>query len=561
VGSIIELIIKMAMPGMDQNSSQFLLLRCLRFLRFLRVARMLRVKAFRELRLMVQSMMCCMKPLTWTVSLLSMVIYIFAIVFAQAVVDSQKEKNGLPAAYKLELKEFTTMMNSMYVLLSFVLGGTDWLQYAVALGSIGWGYKVCLCGYVIFTQLALLNVVTAIFVDSSMNAAMSDKQMVIQDEMMREGLNRMELEKLFNEASEGTGTLTVHQLRQYLEDEQVKTYLKVLEIHYSQPDDLVRVLDGNHDGTIDAQEFVKGCLKLKSQRMVDAYSAILENRKSFSVIKTGISNILGTLGSQGEKKEVRQDENDKGAIASNENKENHMQCDFQAAVFELQTAGSNFQIASKQLQDSRGTLQDLLGDFKALHNNLQSENPNVDRVSAQMQDVATSTHNMPTCDEFTAWQQNVQATQTLMMQQLDVILKHARGNVMMGLLPKSCTSTNDDVTETESRPTLPSPELTNRSFLEEALTPTDTSKSSPSKSPGPSHACRVKLATRLGPCFTNERSSVTAQGGDQDPPPTQPILERDILVETRPTEEQVAKPTRSCFLQNNNDPTFTCLSR
>jgi len=245
-GSILELVIKFSLKGPNKNGSQLMLLRCLRFLRFLRVSRMLRVKAFRELRLMVQSMLCCMKPLTWTVSLLVMVIYIFSIVFAQATNDALAA-GTIPSEHrKLLVENFSTMTQSMYALLAFILGGTDWLEYATALGAIGWAYKICLCGYVIFTQLALLNVVTAIFVDSSMKAALDDKQMLIQEEMMREGLHKAELEKLYIEAIEASGAsgmLTVQQLRQYLEDDQVKAYLKVMEVHYRESKDLVRVLD------------------------------------------------------------------------------------------------------------------------------------------------------------------------------------------------------------------------------------------------------------------------------------------------------------------------------
>jgi len=88
IGSIIELIMTAVSSG--DGPSNFLVWRCMRFLRFLRVARMLRIKAFRELRLMIQSIMCCMKPLTWTVSLLALVLYIVAIVFAQATRDAMR---------------------------------------------------------------------------------------------------------------------------------------------------------------------------------------------------------------------------------------------------------------------------------------------------------------------------------------------------------------------------------------------------------------------------------------------------------------------------------------
>jgi len=571
LGSIIELSLQFAATE-GEKSANFLLLRCLRFLRFLRVARMLRVRAFRELRLMVQSMMCCVKPLTWTVSLLGLVLYIFAIVFTQATIDALRNNYGLEHKDLLQ-KNFSTMVGSMYVLLSFVLGGSDWLDYAVGLGSIHWGYKICLCCYVIFTQLALLNVVTAIFVDSSMNAALSDKQMLIQEEMIQEGVNKAELEKLFKEASEQSGTLTTKQLGEYLEDEQVKTYLKFLEIHYKDPMDLVRILDTNHDGTIDLQEFVKGCLQLKSQRVVDVHAAILENKRAFVVIKESVLSMLKAL-------QDGQNRRDNHARASKIVHDDQVRHDMQYAVSELKTAKSTFNTASSQLQDSHGALQSLQQNLGSLHHTLNSAATNMDRVSSRVHECVVSTCSLPPSDQLSHWQQDLRTTQKIMQDQLEALLKISKQNEAFKLdLARSYTgTTKDDMTETCSGPTCPSPEVTNRSLLEETFKPTETeqnlnTRTSTPRTPIPTPRTptdtprrdfdppRIRYLTRLGPHLTGGRRSLIAQDGDQDPPPTQPFPEHDSQVAVLQPPAKRDKSSRSCCKQGSDGSSFACLTR
>jgi len=211
-----------------------------------------------------------------------------AMVFTEATLHSIR-KGSLPSSALLTLDpSFTTMASTMYTLLGLVLGGADWLTYADAVKAIHPMYKLCLMGYIVFTQLALLNVVTAIFVDSSMNAAMSDKQMLIQEELMREGVNKKELEHIFQEASEGARQVSVEQLKEFLSDRRVSTYMRVLDIHYNVPDELCSLLDADHNGTVDCDEFVRGCWALQTQHMTDVASKLNSIDKSVKSFRTSL---------------------------------------------------------------------------------------------------------------------------------------------------------------------------------------------------------------------------------------------------------------------------------
>jgi len=277
VASAIEVTVRMISE--NRSGSYFVLLRILKLARLLRVARLVRIKVFREMRLIIYSTVHCLKPLVWTVLLLLLVIYSFALVFTQAAREALADGSA-QQVHKQLTKYYSTVEVSMKSLLAACLQGQDWAVIAEPLHSINEGYEMLFFVYILFTQLALLNVVTGIFVDSSMNSAMKDRQIVIQEEMMREGLNKQELLQLFREAdTEDQGHLTIQKLQEYLLDERVTAYLKTLDVSYSDPRDLIECFESDADGLINADEFVRACMTFKSRQVADVCSALRQNMR------------------------------------------------------------------------------------------------------------------------------------------------------------------------------------------------------------------------------------------------------------------------------------------
>lgn len=167
------------------------------------------------------------------------------------------------------------MPKSMRSLLAACLQGEDWAVISEPLQSIHAIYDILFLVYILFTQLALLNVVTGIFVDNSLNSAMEDRQVIIQEEMMREGLYKKELLQIFAEADENQeGFVPVVKLEDYLQDVRVMAYLKTLDVSYNDPRELVECIDANADQKVTAEEFVTGCMAFKSRQVADVCKAI-----------------------------------------------------------------------------------------------------------------------------------------------------------------------------------------------------------------------------------------------------------------------------------------------
>merc|ERR1719463_908293 len=110
-----------------------------------------------------------------------MVVYILGVYFTQVVSDhtlskmQQHPDAELDENQKLLDIHFGSLSKSCFALFQSVTGGIDWDAAARPLFEIGWTSGTVFTIYIIFTVLAVLNVVTGIFVDTALKSAKADK--------------------------------------------------------------------------------------------------------------------------------------------------------------------------------------------------------------------------------------------------------------------------------------------------------------------------------------------------------------------------------------------------
>eukprot|EP00413_Alexandrium_margalefii_P005390 CAMPEP_0204521954 /NCGR_PEP_ID=MMETSP0661-20131031/6060_1 /ASSEMBLY_ACC=CAM_ASM_000606 /TAXON_ID=109239 /ORGANISM="Alexandrium margalefi, Strain AMGDE01CS-322" /LENGTH=268 /DNA_ID=CAMNT_0051527583 /DNA_START=47 /DNA_END=853 /DNA_ORIENTATION=+ len=221
--------------------------------------------------------------------LLVVITFMFGITITQGVKEALKgpELSGItPATADLLQRVHGGLFRSMITLSQSVLGGFSWAEVSGALQEVHWSYELLFCLFVTFTSLALLNVVTGVFVDSAMRSAATDRNVVIQDQMAQESSYARELKKLFMEADEHqTGLLSQEEFLDYLRDQHVQSYLRALGIHASEAAGLFNLLDMDDSGTVDVDEFMMGCLRIKGEaKSVDIATLMYENKKIVNTI-------------------------------------------------------------------------------------------------------------------------------------------------------------------------------------------------------------------------------------------------------------------------------------
>merc|ERR1712193_407106 len=115
---------------------------------------------FFELRLMINSTLCCMKSLFWSLILLFLVMYIFGVYFTQVAAEHKEKHCGDAGASQQHCQDLETYFGSivltLYSMFQAISGGADWSDIANPLAKINPGSGFIFCFYICFTVFALM---------------------------------------------------------------------------------------------------------------------------------------------------------------------------------------------------------------------------------------------------------------------------------------------------------------------------------------------------------------------------------------------------------------------
>mmetsp|Transcript_86770 Transcript_86770/g.165838 ORF Transcript_86770/g.165838 Transcript_86770/m.165838 type:complete len:706 (+) Transcript_86770:2-2119(+) len=274
-----------SLSGLSAFIGKFSMLRIVRLLRVVREARAIREARFvRELRMMVYSMMGAMKSFAWSIVLALIILMIFGVFLTDGAVahveknsSRQDGSNGSGVDARIQ-KYFGTLFPdgstdkqdvkhgaivSLYLAMS---GGVDWVELLEALQPLSFEYRTALLIFVTFAIFALLNVVTAVFVETAMQRSQNDREMLVQQEMENKAEFVATMQQVFEELdTNNSGTLSKEEFEKQIQDENIMAYLSTLELDIDQVRTLLTLLDLDQNGEVDIEEFVSGCLRLKGE--------------------------------------------------------------------------------------------------------------------------------------------------------------------------------------------------------------------------------------------------------------------------------------------------------
>merc|ERR1712232_1087228 len=150
-------------------------------------------------------------------------------------------------------------------------GGLSWdLMCGPLVEKISPLQGVVFCAYVAFTVLALMNVVTGVFVQGALEAAKKD-----ESEFMW-----MNLRQMFNDAdADDDGKLSSDEFQLALARADMQEYLKTIDVNPDEAETLFKVLDLDGSGNIDYDEFVHGCLRLKGNAKAIDFFTLQHDQK------------------------------------------------------------------------------------------------------------------------------------------------------------------------------------------------------------------------------------------------------------------------------------------
>jgi hypothetical protein len=245
----------------NDPSMKFSFIRVMRFLRLARIARLVRtMRLVRDMRHIIASIVSSMRTLMWTVVILLFLIALVSIYITQMVTDHPVDFSAGPAAEQELLaahldQYFGNLSRTMMSMFQSITGGVDWEHIVNPLSShISWVFRPLIAFYIAFSQLAMLNVVTGVFVDSVLHCAKIDKDLFVLN-------NVREMFLLVDGGWSGQMTWDIFQ--EHLDTPAMKEYFKAVDVHVSEARGLFKLLDLDNSDSIDAEEFLAGCMRLR----------------------------------------------------------------------------------------------------------------------------------------------------------------------------------------------------------------------------------------------------------------------------------------------------------
>ncbi|CAE7453853.1 Scn11a [Symbiodinium sp. CCMP2592] len=300
--------------GRDQTMD---VLQAVRILKMLRIARIFRVFRFsRELSLMALMIIDSLRSLMWALLMLLLMIFVFAVWFTTNATFylkpnadlsrddwfEQLQSSSIDNVVNIQAN-FGTLQATTYSLLRSMLGGINWGILCDMLLAMDTLSPMLFIFYVLFALLAVLNIVTGVFVDNAVDKAKTQREFLIEKEREVKEKYIKELQNLFLEMDvDASGTLTAEEMQHLVKDPKMSAYFSALGFEAHDCVRLFSLLDSDASGHVDIEEFLDGCLRLKGMaRSIDVhFIMVLIHRlqKQLSGFETGHNAVLARLARQ-----------------------------------------------------------------------------------------------------------------------------------------------------------------------------------------------------------------------------------------------------------------------
>eukprot|EP00931_Biecheleriopsis_adriatica_P046519 TRINITY_DN26727_c0_g1_i1.p1 TRINITY_DN26727_c0_g1~~TRINITY_DN26727_c0_g1_i1.p1 ORF type:complete len:855 (+),score=186.02 TRINITY_DN26727_c0_g1_i1:39-2567(+) len=249
-----------------------------------------------ELRMIIMGILSAMRAVLWAMLLLFLVIYFFAVLSVTYMGSGQSLQED---SVRLDL--FGTMPEAMFTLFTFATleDYTSAVRHFLRSDASGAFVAICIVAFILFANLALLNLVTAVMVDSIIDILPKKRTEKLVQE--RAALVRR-LEALFCKIDEdGNRTLTLEEFRRAAEtNEDVRSELGRLQIASLDIKELFTLIDFNDNGVVSVDEFIEGLLRMTpgSASKKELLGVQYDMHKMWNMLGSGQERIMACLGEE-----------------------------------------------------------------------------------------------------------------------------------------------------------------------------------------------------------------------------------------------------------------------
>jgi len=300
-----------AMAGLWADSVQdtpaYSVIRVFRLVRITKIIRVLRLQVFSDLLMMINGAVGSLKTLFYSVTLISIPLYMVALVLCESLRGSASEQLGAESFASLSLSFFNVFRCIVGGECTRADGSPIFLVVSV---EYGWIYGAIYCTTLVLMTFGLFNVIVAIYVENIVSAAkyneLSLKRKRLQDNSFfcqkAEELIRyvwlhhqvyMGTAMTINDALQEWDQKSVMGMkitRQFFEEllkqQKFKDLLGELDIADEDQFDLFDTLDGDNSDFVDILEMIQGLGKLRGEaRRADIISVNLLMQNMYTELR------------------------------------------------------------------------------------------------------------------------------------------------------------------------------------------------------------------------------------------------------------------------------------
>lgn len=309
VASLVEVVIDVSLSGDGaSNDSRILgILKIVRIVRALRIGRILKyAHTFQQIAFAMHS---SISTLFWVFVMVFLFMYCFAIAMCQAstshIVEAATGSEVLPTdpPYLQIIKtHYNNVPNAILSMFLSMTGGSNWGDMYFPIAEFSTLYAFLFLFYIGLVFFGVLNIVTAVFVDSAMQSQAHYKDLMIQDTIDHKKMYTTHLKEVFNEIdADQSGFVNQDEVEYFLTDEGLKMHLDSIGICPDDARTLFLMLDEDESGVVNIDEFCEGCMRLQGE--AKAYDIHVLTRKTDRLHKQlyeqeadlqGMLRVLGT---------------------------------------------------------------------------------------------------------------------------------------------------------------------------------------------------------------------------------------------------------------------------
>ncbi|CAK9109778.1 Voltage-dependent T-type calcium channel subunit alpha-1G (Cav3.1c) (NBR13) (Voltage-gated calcium channel subunit alpha Cav3.1) [Durusdinium trenchii] len=242
-------------------------LRLSRLLRLGGLVRLIRLlRFFKPLYLLVTGIMVSLRTVVWAWLLMSLIIYVFALVFYRALkpdicpggVAEQDPEQGY---FDLMMTYYGSLTLSVFTVFQ-ITTLEDWPQVSDVMSKHHVWLGVMVILLLVLTAYGVMNVTVAIFVNSAMDASSVRSRDIAKKAKEEYEATCKSLYQVFKDAdNDGNGTLSKEEFNKAIKEKNLLARLHGAGIDEGSASSLFDILDIDGSGTLDGNEFVEGVLR------------------------------------------------------------------------------------------------------------------------------------------------------------------------------------------------------------------------------------------------------------------------------------------------------------